>query len=35
MLDVGPNDAGSGCRVAVRLPLLPAVREHHREAAAS
>ena len=33
-IDVGPNDAGPGCRVAVRLPLPPA-REHHREAAAS
>ena len=35
MLDVGPNDAGPGCRVAVRLPLPPAAREQHREAAAS
>jgi two-component system sensor histidine kinase UhpB len=35
MLDVGPNDAGPGCRVAVRLPLPPVSREQHREAAAS
>jgi two-component system, NarL family, sensor histidine kinase UhpB len=34
-LDVGPNDAGPGCRVAVRLPLTPPAREHHREAAGS
>lgn len=35
MLEVGPHDAGPGCRVAVRLPLPPVTREHHREAAAS
>ena len=35
MLDVGPNDAGPGCRVAVRLPLPPVSREQHRETAAS
>jgi two-component system sensor histidine kinase UhpB len=35
MLDVGPNDAGPGCRVAVRLPLPPVSRGQHREAAES
>lgn len=35
MLDVGPNDAGPGCRVAVRLPLPPLARDQHREGAAS